>query len=286
MPLTQDDIRAHYEKAWRPKASQTVGQAPEYGDAAANQVMLAIFARALRDLNIAVDGGRVLDVGVGAGRWSRCILEQFKPASLLGVDYTQASVDLLTQWATTQDFGGCAVSFEVRDITEQPTALPPAAFDLIVIANVLFHVPEADKFTRAMQNLAAAVKPDGRIILTDYLPRMTMRTQWMLVRSRYDFEAACRAAGLGILDVRPLAFFTNDPMGIDGPDTGPRHGFQVIRNRFKQLAKLSDDPTFQAQVTAFAVELDRCLLDYCSERIAPVDFPSQKLIVLGRDGNF
>ena len=35
-------------------------------------------------------------------------------------------------------------------------------------------------------------------------------------------------------------------------------------------------------ITTFLADLEQCLLSFCGERIAPVDFPSQKLVVLGR----
>jgi len=40
-------------------------------------------------------GERVLDVGCGSGRWVRYFTQRFTPKFLMGVDFTQASIDLL-----------------------------------------------------------------------------------------------------------------------------------------------------------------------------------------------
>lgn len=281
MPLTQDDIRRHYETAWKPADDGHDVQAKmRYGNPAANDVMLPIFEQMLRDLAVRVDGGRVLDVGCGAGRWTRCLLEKFAPRELLGADYTQASVDLLNTWAKIEPHPQTQVRFEIHDITS-PDVTIPGEFDLIVIGNVLFHIPEPDKFTHAMANLARLAGPTGRIVTTEYLPRTTMRTEWMLVRSRYEFEAACKTAGLRIVDIRPCAFFTNDPMGLDGPNEACRNHFHIVRSGFQQLAKISNG-TLANDIARFMTAVDRCLLAYCNERLAPVDFPSQKFVVLAR----
>ena len=109
--------------------------------------------------------------------------------------------------------------FRTVDFT-QPNLELGQRFDLINIMNVLFHIPEQDAFMAAMANLARHLAPGGRIVTTEYMPRTTMRTNWMLVRSRYDFEAAAAAVGLRVAAIRASCFYSNDPMGLDGPDSG------------------------------------------------------------------
>jgi len=147
---------------------------------------------------------------------------------------------------------------------------------------VLLHVPEPEKFMAALCNAASLVAADGRIVTTEYLPRMTMRTNWMLVRSRYEFEAAAAAAGLRIVDVRPTTFFSNDSMGLDGPDQCVRGHFHKVRNSIQAIQGLAMNEASRAFFTTFLTDLENCLLAYCSERIAAVDFPSQKLVTLAR----
>jgi SAM-dependent methyltransferase len=244
-------------------------------------VLYPVYERLIRDLQIKVTGASVLDVGSGSGRWIRFFLERFAPRSLVGVDFTQAAVDLLRKWSPPTP--NTNVSFERADITSSSFALEKSGpFDLINIANVLFHVPEADKFTQALRNLAGQLAPSGRLVTTEYLPRTTMRTQWMLVRSRYEFQAAVEAAGLRIVDIRAASFFANDPMGIDGPDTCGRDQFGQVRAAQKLLlgSKTSERNLMIFRETFIAIE--RAMMAFCAERIAPIDMPSQKLVVLAR----
>jgi SAM-dependent methyltransferase len=282
MPMTQDDIRRHYESSWvatSGKAASVEGLA--YSNPVEDEVLYPVYEGLLRDLGVRVTGGRVLDVGSGSGRWIRFFLERFEPRLLVGVDFTQAAVDLLHKWCSSTP--QTRVVFECADITDPSLPLLEAGgFDLINIANVLFHVPENDKFIAALRNLAKLVSPQGRIVTTEYLPRTSMRTEWMLVRSRYEFTAAAESAGLRIVDVRASSFFSNDPMGIDGPDGAGRSLFgQVRAGQQMVLASKLDEQSRKFFQSLFAT-IERAAMAFCQERVAPVDMPSQKLVVLAR----
>lgn len=282
-PLTQDDIRQHYEQEWKTKSNGAAdGSHLSYSNPVEDAVLYPIYERLIRDLAIKADGGRILDVGSGSGRWARFFLDRFNPAALVGIDYALASVELLRKWCETTM--ACEVRFEHADITspQLDLALIGRDFDLINIANVLFHIPEPDRFTSALRNMATLIAPDGRIVTTEYLPRATMRTNWMLVRSRYEFEAAVHSAGLRIIDIRAACFFANDSMGLDGPDQAGRGQFHRVRTGMQALLAGTRDDRSRASLIAWLADLERCLLAYCGERVAQVDLPSQKLVVLAR----
>jgi len=118
------------------------------------------------------------------------------------------------------------------------------------------------------------VSPSGRIVTTEYLPRATMRTDWMLVRSRYEFETAAAQAGLRIVEVRPSAFFSNDPMGIDGPDPFVRGHFHRVRAGMTQILEARLDDTTRQFFTTFLSDVERACLAFCSEHVSPADAPS------------
>ena len=149
---------------------------------------------------------------------------------------------------------------------------------------MLFHIPEPDRFARALLNLAKLVSPGGRIVTTEYLPRISMRTEWMLVRSRYEFEAAVTAAGLRIVEVRASGFFNNDPMGIDGPNSADaaRAMFARVRGAERTILSSPLDEKSRAFFRDLFITIERAALAFCEERIASVDMPSQKLVVLAR----
>ena len=284
--MTQADIQDHYREYWgsvENNRHQRGASALEYSSPVEDAVLYPIYQSLIADLRIRVDGGSVLDVGSGSGRWIRYFLDRFNPASVVGLDFAESSVGMLRDWAAV-NASSADLRFEVGDITSPGVAeVVGGGFDLINIANVLFHIPEEDKFVAALKNLAGMLGEGGRIVTTEYLPRTTMRTQWMLVRSRYAFEAACARAGLRILDVRASSFFSNDPMGLDGPDAGVRGHFNAVRAGMQQLLGGATHDRSREYLTAMFAEVERACLEFCRERIAQVDLPAQKLVVLGAE---
>jgi SAM-dependent methyltransferase len=221
--------------------------------------------------------GRVLDVGAGSGRWVRYFLQRFKPALLMGIDFTTASIDLLQR--RYADAGQTKTIFRTADLT-QPELELGHRFDLINVMNVLFHIPEPDRFATALANLARHLAPGGRIITTEYMPRTMMRTNWMLVRSRYDFETAAATAGLRIVAIKAFSIYSNDPLGLDGPDSGLRGQFNQVRGQMNQILTMQTNDSTKTFLVKFLGDLESSVLNFCKERFADVEMPSQKLVVL------
>ena len=99
MPMTQTDIRSFYQRYWKEQGDR----AHTTDDLASSspiedRVMYPLYARLLRQLAVRVDGGRVLDIGCGSGRWIRFFLENFRPAFLRGMDVTPQSIELPQRW--------------------------------------------------------------------------------------------------------------------------------------------------------------------------------------------
>ncbi|MGB7159479.1 MAG: class I SAM-dependent methyltransferase [Tepidisphaeraceae bacterium] len=282
MPMTQDCIRKHYEGAWKAKSdAATSVEEIAYSSPVEDAVLYPAYQQLLADLKVKVDGGSVLDVGSGSGRWVRFFLERFTPELFTGVDYAKASVELLSRWFPQDAHEGTRLEFHHASIADANLDLE-RRYDLINIANVLFHIPEQELFASALRNLANHVKDDGRIVTTEYLPRTSMRTEWMLVRSRYDFEAAVRAAGLRIVSIRAFGVFANDPMGIDGPDGSTRGLFMRVRQQAQTLLNGVADPNGNRFVVNFLTDVENAVLSFCRERVAEIDLPSQKLVVLAK----
>jgi SAM-dependent methyltransferase len=275
--MTQQDILTHYETEWKTKSDAASG--PEglaYSNPVEDAVLYPAYERLIGDLNMKADGGRVLDVGSGSGRWVRFFLERYEPQLLMGIDYSESSVALLKRWHPSER---TPLEFRFADITEPGLDLG-GEFDLINVANVLFHIPEPELFAAALANLARLVAPTGHIVTTEYLPRTTMRTEWMMVRSRYDFQAAVKAVGLHVCDVRAFSFFSNDPLGLDGPDDGLRRRFNTVRASVQKLLGSELDPQSRKFFIDFLAEIERAALGFARERLADLDLPSQKLVVL------
>ncbi len=222
----------------------------------------------------------MLDVGCGSGRWVRYFLEHFRPRRVVGVDFTEASIELLRRWHGGQPGLGAELDFRVADITEPDLDLGER-FDLVNVHSVLFHIPEDDLHYRAMQNLARHVDEGGCIVTTEYMPRGRMRTEWMLVRSRYEFESIADAVGLRIAEIRPCNFLAASAMGIDGPPAGGLRGrFQKLWGDMQHILKSVNGDEARAYFEQFFEDLDTALIEFARERIAPIDLPGTKLVVL------
>ncbi len=278
--LMQPDIRAHYEREWAQADAVDGDAALTYSNPVEDAVLYPAYQRLLADVNAVVDGGSILDVGCGSGRWARYFLDRYRPAHFTGIDFTAASVDLLAKRYATADG---RVAFAAADIT-QPGLDLGRRFDLVNVMNVLFHIPEPDKFAAALANVAAHLGPRGVAVSTEYLPRQSARTDWMLVRSRYDFEAAVAAAGLEVAAVRATAFFANDPMGIDGTDGRTRDRFHVVRGHFQKIMGLPMNAEARQFFTQVLADVEGAAVEFCRGRMAEADLPSQKLVVLRRAG--
>jgi SAM-dependent methyltransferase len=278
MPMTQQNIREHYEGAWKTK-SESAADLSEiaYSSPIEDAIVYPLYRQMIRDLRIRADGGDILDVGSGSGRWVRFFLESYKPRKLVGADYTLASVELLKKWFPATAAKNTQLEFVQADIADPKMDLGQK-FDLINIANVLFHIPETELFTRALANLARHVAGEGMIVTTEYLPRSPMRTEWMYVRDRYTFEKAVANAGLRIVAIKAFGIFANDPMGIDGPDDGTRGNFLKARALIGAVA--SAHPQSTLGMVALLTEIERAVLAFCRERISDIDMPSQKLVFL------
>lgn len=299
MAMTQDDIRRHYEQNWQTVSDSTAADGSGaaslvYSSPIEDRVLYPIYQAMIRDLAINTRGA-VLDIGCGSGRWVRFFANQVPhaPREIVGIDFTQAAIDLLNKWRP--ETRGTLLRFQRSDITDPALSTsaiggPDSGFDLINIANVLFHIPEEEKFRSALTNLRRLVAPAGHIVTTEYLPRSSMRSEWMRIRSRYEFEAAAEAAGLRIVDIRATGFFCNDPAGLDGPDQissatpGTRQRFARVRAMQQKLLSAPMDDRARAFFSDLLVAIEEAALAFCRERIAAVDAPSQKLVVLARAG--
>jgi SAM-dependent methyltransferase len=281
MAMTQQCIQRHYEGAWKTQSDAATNLRDiAYSSPIEDAIVYPLYRQMIADLRLKATGGDVLDIGSGAGRWIRFFLENFSPKKLVGADYTQGSIDLLNKWFPTGSAPQTDLSFRLADITS-PTLDLGQQFDLINIANVLFHIPEADLFNNAIANLKKHVKRDGMIVTTEYLPRAPVRTQWMLVRDRYHFEQAIKQAGLRIVAIKAFNIFANDPMGIEGPDDGPRGDFNKVRAMIRSLGAAN---AASAQTTGFVInfltEIEKAILNFCADRIPDIEMPSQKLVFL------
>ncbi len=277
--MSQEDLRRYFENCWQSMDGKaTVEEQLRYSSPVEDAVLYPVYKDLLCELGAVPDDKRVLDIGSGSGRWIRFFLANYSPAHLTGIDLAESSVALLRKWYTGKH--GDTLTFHAADITAPDLSLSGPPYDLINIANVLFHIVEPVLFLQALRNIAHILAPGGIAVTTEYLPRTTLRTNMMVVYSRTDFQAALAEAGLEIVKIKAFSFFSNDPMGLDLPEEQTRTDFNKVRAGIKQmLSSAFDDETRRFLLNLF-ITMEHALLSFCKKRMEDVDFPSQKLVVL------
>ncbi|MEL6329968.1 MAG: class I SAM-dependent methyltransferase [Planctomycetota bacterium] len=286
MPMTNAEIRGHYEMHWSKQSVEAESlEHLRYSDPVEDDAMYRAYDRAIRDLAPAAIGGRILDIGSGSGRWVRLFLERYRPSRLFGVDIASASVALLERWIMSDESAGLrgdsACEFRQGNIGLAAFELGER-FDLINAANVLFHIPETELFLGALVKIRDHLAPGGRAFITEYLPHGDKRTEWMQIRGRYTYRAALERCGLRLVDIRAGSFFGSDPFGVEGPDGGARTTLFSVQSMRREFRAKLRDPQLREGFGRLMVEMERAALGFCEDKIAPIDLPGQKLIIVER----
>jgi predicted methyltransferase len=107
-------------------------------------------------------GDDVADVGAGSGFFSRLMAQEVAPDGLVyAVDIAQATIDHIEQAAKEEGLTN------IKAILggERTTHLPPDSVDLVFICDTYHHFEYPEDM---MTSIAAALRPDGRLVVVDY----------------------------------------------------------------------------------------------------------------------
>jgi SAM-dependent methyltransferase len=169
------------------------------------KVRKAVLRRRVAALNLDLSRASVLDIGSGSGFYINFWKELGTP-SVLGSDLTHNAVIHL-RGRFPQN------TFHELDIADE---LPPTikgTFDIVSAFDVLFHITDDDRFRRAICNVAHLLRSGGVFCFTDlFLHRDTERNAHYVSRSLCEIERAVAAAGLEIIDRRPVFVLMNEPL--------------------------------------------------------------------------
>ena len=139
-------------------------------DRIARAIEAAGVADALRPFERALLGrlparcGRVLEVGCGHGALTRQVAA--RADAVLALDLSPEMIRVARALSTASP----NVEYRVADVAE--AELPPAAFDVVLSAATLHHLPLAPTVRR----LADAVRPGGRLVIQDLVTRPGLRS--------------------------------------------------------------------------------------------------------------
>ena len=126
-----------------------------------------------------LSGLDILEVGSGAGRFSRVILEE-TGANLYSVDYSTA-VD--ANWRNNGHIAPERFHLFQASIYEMP--FPDSSFDKVLCRGVLQHTPD---FEASVQALVAKAKPGAEIVVDFY----QIRGWWTKVHAKYLLRPLAR----------------------------------------------------------------------------------------------
>jgi SAM-dependent methyltransferase len=114
------------------------------------------------------DAGKVLDIGCGNGRLAERLEHEGKRLAYVGVDASPELIAIAS--ARKPPLRNTLAEFFIADITQPSWSLPFAnqSFDLAVALAVLHHVPSFDLRVAALRDIHALLKPDSRLILSNW----------------------------------------------------------------------------------------------------------------------
>ncbi len=169
---------------------------------------LAALERALGAVGWGLSGRTVLEAGCGTGFYTE-VCRRAGVASYTGLDITAVSVERLAP--LYPEF-----TFARADISEEP-ADPEGAFDVVLAADVLFHIVDDGRFRAALAGLARSVRPQGLLILSDVLPAAPVTTApHCRLRSLADYQSVLAGQGLSVRHVEPIFAILQPPPLLPG----------------------------------------------------------------------
>lgn len=154
--------------------------------------------------------GTLLDIGTGTGR----VLQLFAPYvdHGLGIELSREMLNLARTTLDAEGYRHCSV----RHGNAYTLDVPDGSVDLAVLHHVLHFLDEP---SRAIDEAARKVRPEGRLLLVDFAPHGEEALQADHGHRRLGFADEdvtgwCRAAGLVGVEITHLAPPPSDPPGL------------------------------------------------------------------------
>jgi SAM-dependent methyltransferase len=180
-----------------------LGVGPYY-NAQMYQARLRAFERLLAHARRRLSGASVLDIGCGTGFYTDYCARQ-EVGSYVGIDITEISMHTLRQ--RFPDF-----QFVQADITSDDWD-SSTGYDIVIAADVLYHIVDDRGFGVALQKLCAAVKSGGVLVIADVFPLHTVQTKaHVRLRAQREYELLLRQSGLSIRHIEPIFFALQPPI--------------------------------------------------------------------------
>lgn len=107
-------------------------------------------------------GDVVADIGAGTGYFTRLFAVAVGPeGKAIGLDIEQSMVDYMKEDARKMGLN----NYEARVVKTDDPEIPASSVDVIFLCNTYHHIADRTKY---FKNVAASLKPDGRIVIVDF----------------------------------------------------------------------------------------------------------------------
>jgi ubiquinone/menaquinone biosynthesis C-methylase UbiE len=170
-------VMGHQGASWLERPDRTTEEQP--------QTMVA--ALQLKSTDV------VADIGAGTGYISQLLARQVPEGKVLAVDVQPEMVELLKQRISKSKIA----NIQPRLGTEKSPELPPTSIDLAIMVDA-YH--EFSYPREMMMGIVAALKPDGRVVLTEYRgedPKVFIKPHHKTTQNQIEREM--NAVGLKLL---------------------------------------------------------------------------------------
>ena len=163
-----------------------------------------VFLKKLSLLNIDYDGIDVLDVGSGSGFYIG-IWNNLGVKKIVGCDLTAVAVKNLKTSFPKCKFLELDISDNVDSISDK--------FDIISAFDMLFHIVDDERYSKALENIYRLLKPGGIFIFSEnFIHQNPKNNKYQTSRSLNDIELIIKRCGFKILNRSPMFFLMNAPV--------------------------------------------------------------------------
>lgn len=178
-----------------------------------------VFLKKLTKLNLDTKNMDVLDIGSGSGFYISLWIDH-GVKSIMGSDITSVSVKNLKKMYPKNDFLEMDISDDVIPITKK--------FHIISAFDMLFHIVDDDKYSKAIKNIFDMLHPGGFFIFSEnFIHTDSLHNQYQTTRSINDITRVIKNSGFQILERSPMFYFMNTP--VDSQDYFLNKSWQLIK---------------------------------------------------------